>query len=76
MQRCGQKEERYAHGCHIWSSVSLKCTLQINIRDLDTPFGTFVNDTKIKGSVQLKTGDVIVRIQHSSQSLVNMHSFQ
>ena len=34
--------------------------LQIYIRDLDSPFGTFVNDVKIKNIVKLQTGDIVV----------------
>lgn len=30
------------------------------LRDLDSPFGTFVNGTKVAGETVLKTGDVIV----------------
>ncbi|KAJ8691074.1 hypothetical protein PTI98_010679 [Pleurotus ostreatus] len=34
---------------------------KIFIRDLDSPFGTYVNDIKITGPTQLKRGDIIVR---------------
>ncbi|KDQ25302.1 hypothetical protein PLEOSDRAFT_1090002 [Pleurotus ostreatus PC15] len=32
---------------------------KIFIRDLDSPFGTYVNDIKITGPTQLKRGDII-----------------
>ncbi len=44
-----------AHRCKIYSP-----TLQVMLRDLDSPFGTFVNGTKVAGETVLKTGDVIV----------------
>ncbi|KAK0206202.1 hypothetical protein DFS33DRAFT_1381328 [Desarmillaria ectypa] len=32
---------------------------RIYIRDLESPFGTFVNDVKIRTDVTLKTGDIL-----------------
>jgi len=32
---------------------------QVMLRDLDSPFGTFVNGTQVTGEAVLKTGDVI-----------------
>lgn len=31
------------------------------LRDLDAPFGTFVNGVKLAGETVLKSGDIIVR---------------
>ncbi|WP_369292954.1 FHA domain-containing protein, partial [Alkalibacillus haloalkaliphilus] len=47
---------------------------QVYIRDLDTPFGTYVNDVKIKITKALKTDDIIVsrffsRVNRSSGSM-------
>ncbi|KAG7448939.1 uncharacterized protein BT62DRAFT_653610 [Guyanagaster necrorhizus] len=33
---------------------------RIYIRDLDSPFGTFVNDVRIESNFALKTGDILV----------------
>lgn len=42
--------------CRIYSP-----TLQVMLRDLDAPFGTFVNSVKLAGEMALNSGDIIVR---------------
>lgn len=34
---------------------------QVWIRDLESAFGTYVNDIKIKTATTLKAGDIVVR---------------